>query len=130
MQVRSDGVTRQATELLGYPGINLARIESIWPEIGKIEREIGEQIEIEAQYACYLERQESDINSYRRDRSRKIPREIAYRKVGSLSNEAIEKLLEARPATISAAARLPGVTPAALTALLVHLRRSETAAIS
>ncbi|SVB49542.1 uncharacterized protein METZ01_LOCUS202396, partial [marine metagenome] len=89
-----------------------------------------EQIEIEAQYACYFERQESDINSYRRDRSRKIPSEIDYRKVGSLSNEAIEKLVEARPATISAAARLPGVTPAALTALMVHLRRWETAATS
>ena len=130
LQVRSDGVVRQAKELLGYPGINLARIAAIWPEVGEIEGEIGEQVEIEAQYACYLERQESEINSYRRDRSRKIPCEIDYRKVGSLSNEAMEKLAEARPATISAAARLPGVTPAALTAIMVHLRRWEAAAIS
>ena len=76
LQVRSDGVVRQAKELLGYPGINIARIAAIWPEVAEIEGEIAEQVEIEAQYACYLERQESEINSYRRDRSRKIPCEI------------------------------------------------------
>ena len=128
LQVRSDGVARQAKELLAYPGINLARITSIWPELGQIAPEIGEQIQIEAQYACYLDRQESDINSYRRDRARKIPRGLDYRQVGSLSNEALEKLMEARPATIAAAARLSGVTPAALTALMVHLRREDVAA--
>ncbi|MFP6714601.1 MAG: tRNA uridine-5-carboxymethylaminomethyl(34) synthesis enzyme MnmG [Alphaproteobacteria bacterium] len=125
LQVRSDGVARQAKELLAYPGINLARITSIWPELRQIAPEIGEQIEIEAKYACYLDRQESDINSYRRDRGRTIPSGIDYHKVGSLSNEALEKLIEARPATIAAAARLPGVTPAALTALMVHLRRED-----
>ena len=125
LQVRSDGVARQAKELLAYPGINLARITSIWPELRQIAPEIGEQIEIEAKYACYLDRQESDINSYRRARGRTIPSGIDYHKVGSLSNEALEKLIEARPATIAAAARLPGVTPAALTALMVHLRRED-----
>jgi len=128
LQVRLDGVARRAKELLAYPGINLARLTSIWPELGQIAPEIGEQIQIEAQYACYLDRQESDINSYRRDRARKIPRGLDYRQVGSLSNEALEKLMEARPATIAAAARLPGVTPAALTALMVHLRREDVVA--
>ena len=83
-------------------------------------------MQIEAQYACYLERQEADIDAYRRDCDHKIPNEIDYIEVNSLSREAQEKLSEARPTTIAGAARIPGVTPAALTALMVHLRRQAT----
>ena len=101
----------------------MARLSSIWPELCQITAEIVEQVQVEAQYACYLERQEADIDAYRRDCDRKIPHEIDYLEVSSLSREAQEKLSEARPATIAGAARIPGVTPAALTALMVHLRR-------
>ena len=127
LRVRSDGVARRATELLGYPGINLGRLSSIWPELRQISAEIGDQVQIEAQYACYLARQEADIEAYRRDCDHKIPNEIDYLEVNSLSREAQEKLSEARPTTIAGAARIPGVTPAALTALMVHLRRQATA---
>ena len=101
----------------------MARLSSIWPELRQITAEIVEQVQVEAQYACYLERQEADIDAYRRDCDHKIPNEIDYLEVSSLSREAQEKLSEAHPATIAGAARIPGVTPAALTALMVHLRR-------
>ena len=127
LQVRSDGVSRKAKELLGYPGINLTRLEAIWPQLKEIPSNIGEQVRIESQYDTYLKRQEAEIRSYQRDRGLEIPNKIDYRTVGSLSNEAIERLSEARPSTIAAAARLPGVTPAALTALMVHLRRESGA---
>jgi tRNA uridine 5-carboxymethylaminomethyl modification enzyme len=123
ISVNGDGIPRSATELLAYPGIDVARLAQVWPELGAIPAEIAEQLEIDARYAGYLERQERDIASFRRDETLLLPAELDYSAVGSLSREARDKLAAARPATLGAAARISGVTPAALIALLKHVKR-------
>jgi tRNA uridine 5-carboxymethylaminomethyl modification enzyme len=121
--VNDDGITRSAAELLAYPGIDVARLGEIWPELDSLTAEIAEQLEIDARYAGYLERQQRDIASFRRDEALLLPADLDYAAVGSLSREIREKLAAARPSTLGAAARISGVTPAALVALLKHVRR-------
>ena len=121
--VNEDGISRSAAELLAYPGIDLARLAEVWPELGSVTPEVAEQVEIDARYAGYLERQERDIASFRRDEALLLPPHLDYTAVGSLSREIRDKLAAARPATLGAAARISGVTPAALVALLKHVKR-------
>lgn len=120
--IKQDGVTRTAAELLSYPDINLTRLSSIWPELTAVGPSIAEQLEIDGIYAGYLKRQQADVEAYRRDESLLLPDGLDYSSVGGLSTEIRDKLNRARPATLGAAARIPGVTPAALTALLRHVR--------
>ena len=89
----------------------------------KIEPKISLQLEIECQYAIYIERQKNDINTYRKDSKLKIPKNIDYSSVGSLSNEAKEVLKNAKPETIAQASSLPGITPAAIGAVIIHMRQ-------
>jgi tRNA uridine 5-carboxymethylaminomethyl modification enzyme len=126
--VNADGVLRTAAELLAYPGVDLPRLTTIWPELGAISPEIAEQLEIEARYAGYLDRQEADIHAFRKDEALELPLDLDYGAVGSLSAEIRSKLQEAKPATLGAAARISGVTPAALIALLKYVRRRENRA--
>jgi tRNA uridine 5-carboxymethylaminomethyl modification enzyme len=84
---------------------------------------VAEQVEIEARYTGYVERQEAEIKAFRRDENLSLPESVDYAAIGGLSNEVRLKLTAAKPATLGAAARIPGVTPAALTALLKHVRR-------
>jgi tRNA uridine 5-carboxymethylaminomethyl modification enzyme len=121
--VNEDGVSRTAAELLAYPGLDLPRLAAVWPELDSLAPEIAEQLEIDARYAGYLERQERDIASFRRDEGLLLPADLDYAAVGSLSLEIRDKLATARPATLGAAARLSGVTPAAVVALLKHVKR-------
>jgi tRNA uridine 5-carboxymethylaminomethyl modification enzyme len=121
--VNEDGISRSAAELLAFPGIDIARLARVWPELGSLAPDIAEQLEIDARYAGYLERQERDIASFRRDEALLLPPDLDYRAVGSLSREIREKLASARPTTLGAAARISGVTPAALVALLKHVKR-------
>jgi tRNA uridine 5-carboxymethylaminomethyl modification enzyme len=123
LAVNQDGVVRSAWDLLAYPDINLARLAGIWPELGGLAREITEQMEIEGKYAGYLQRQDSDIRAYRREEGMLLPVDLDYDSIGSLSTEVRLKLKAARPETLAAAARISGVTPAAVTALLGHVRR-------
>jgi tRNA uridine 5-carboxymethylaminomethyl modification enzyme len=122
--VNADGIPRSAAELLGYPGMDLAGLARIWPELGGIPPDIGEQLEIDARYAGYIERQEADIRAFRRDEALRLPRDLDYDAVGSLSAEIRHKLRAAQPETLGAAARVSGVTPAALVALLRYVRRA------
>ncbi len=128
--VNEDGVTRNAAELLAYPGVDLARLAAVWPELGSLSPEIAEQLEIDARYAGYLERQERDIAAFRRDEALLLPADLDYSAVGSLSREISGKLAAARPATLGAAARISGVTPAALVALLRHVKRRGQDAVT
>jgi tRNA uridine 5-carboxymethylaminomethyl modification enzyme len=121
--VNADGVARSAAELLARPGIDVARLAAIWPELGGIAPDISEQLEIDARYAGYLDRQARDIAAFRRDEALILPDDIDYSAVGSLSTEIRGKLATARPATLGAAARISGVTPAALVALLQYVKR-------
>ena len=125
LAVAQDGEARSAARLLGYPDIGIPQLVRIWPRLGDIAPDIAEQMEIEFRYAGYLERQEADIVAFRRDEALTLPDGLDYGTVGSLSTEAREKLSRARPATLAAAARISGVTPAALTALLRHVRRAK-----
>jgi len=124
LTVNADGVARSAAELLAYPGVDLARLVDIWAQLASIPKEIGAQIEIDGRYAGYLERQENDIAAFRRDEALRLPRDLDYGSIGSLSTEIRQKLDAARPETLGAAARVAGVTPAALVALLRHVRRA------
>jgi tRNA uridine 5-carboxymethylaminomethyl modification enzyme len=121
--VNLDGARRDGNRLLGYPQIGLGDLARLWPELGSFRPDVAEQIEIEAGYAAYLDRQAADIDRYRRDEALVLPDELDYDAVGGLSNEAREKLAGARPATLGQAARISGVTPAALVALLGHVKR-------
>ncbi len=125
--VNADGVHRSAGELLGYPGIDLVRLAAIWPELANIPAEIAEQLEIDGRYAGYIERQEADIRAFRRDEALRLPRDLDYDAIGGLSTELRSKLRSGRPETLGAAARISGVTPAALVALLRYVRRQPTA---
>jgi tRNA uridine 5-carboxymethylaminomethyl modification enzyme len=126
LTVNLDGVRRSAHDLLAYPGVDVARLTAIWPELGALPAPVAEQVEIEARYAAYLGRQEADVRAFRRDETLALPESLDYRAIGSLSNEVYEKLTAARPATLGAASRIPGMTPAALTALLRHVQRGES----
>jgi tRNA uridine 5-carboxymethylaminomethyl modification enzyme len=125
--VKLDGRRRTAMELLAYDGVDFTKLAGIWPELIGAHRQVAEQMEIEATYAGYLDRQEADIVAFRRDEDMRLPADLDYRSVGGLSNEAKEKLLAVRPATLGQAARIEGLTPGAMTALLGHLKRAAKA---
>jgi tRNA uridine 5-carboxymethylaminomethyl modification enzyme len=125
LTVNLDGVRRNAGELLAYPGVNLARLAAIWPELLDLDAPTVEQLEMDAHYQGYLGRQEADIQAFRRDESLCLPPDLDYGAIDSLSIEVRSKLTAARPTTLGAAARISGVTPAALTALLRHVKRAN-----
>jgi tRNA uridine 5-carboxymethylaminomethyl modification enzyme len=128
ISVNLDGVPRTAAELLAYPDMSVARLATIWPELGRIPAGIAAQLEIDALYQGYLGRQEADIQAFRRDEALLLPADLDYGAMGSLSAEIRQKLNAQRPATLGQAARIAGVTPAALVALLKHVRRRARAA--
>lgn len=123
LAVNQDGVRRDGMDLLRYPDVDLAALARIWPELGDWPAAVAEQIEIEAKYSGYLDRQEADIKAFRRDEGLALPADLDIDAIGSLSAEIRQILKRSRPPTLGAAARLPGVTPAALVALLKHVRR-------
>jgi tRNA uridine 5-carboxymethylaminomethyl modification enzyme len=127
LALNRDGQRRSAFELLSYPNIGLADLARIWPELGNLAPDVAEQIEIDAKYAVYLERQSADVAAFRRDESLALPDGLDYGAVRGLSNEVRQKLSAIRPLTIGQAGRIDGVTPAALALLAVHLRRPHAA---
>jgi tRNA uridine 5-carboxymethylaminomethyl modification enzyme len=127
--VSQDGVARSARRLLAYPGVTVARLAALWPELRGLPPQIAEQMEIEAAYDGYLDRQQADIAAFRRDEALEIPPDLDFDGIGGLSAEVREKLSRGRPATLGQAARISGVTPAALTALLRHVRRRPRPAV-
>ncbi|HVA12492.1 MAG TPA: tRNA uridine-5-carboxymethylaminomethyl(34) synthesis enzyme MnmG [Stellaceae bacterium] len=127
LSVNADGVARSAADLLRHPDIPWARVAAIWPELGSVTADIAEQLEIDGRYAGYLDRQEAEIHAFRRDEKLALPYDLDYAAIGSLSTEIRQKLSAARPGNLGAASRISGVTPAALVALLRHVRRGEAA---
>jgi tRNA uridine 5-carboxymethylaminomethyl modification enzyme len=127
LPLNQDGIRRSVMDLLSYPHIGFDEVAAIWPEIRQWRPDIREQIEIESLYKSYLERQKEDIESFRREEQLPIPEDINYDLVGSLSNEIREKLKKTRPASFGAASRIPGMTPAAMGALISYMRRGRAA---
>ena len=123
LNVNQDGRRRTAFELLRYPEIQWSDLEVIWPELSVVEPGIREQVEIDALYAGYMDRQTAEIESFRRDEALRLPEMLDYSHIGGLSNEVRQKLELVRPATLGAASRIPGVTPAAVMALLRHVKK-------
>ncbi len=123
LPVKADGQRRNLVELLAYPTIDFDGLTKIWPQIAAWSPAVREQIEIDASYAGYLDRQAADAEAFRRDEDLRLPAALDYAAIGGLSNEVREKLAAVRPLTLGQAARIEGVTPGALTALLAHVRR-------
>ncbi len=123
--VRQDGVRRTALDLLSLA--DMPTLARIWPEIAEFAPDVAEQLEIDAQYAGYMYRQEADILAFRRDEARALPATLDYGAVIGLSNEVRSKLEATRPATLGQAARIEGVTAAALTLVLAHVKGRKSA---
>ena len=127
LAINRDGRKRTAFELLSHPGIDIARLGTIWPEIANLDGKIAEQLAVDARYAVYLSRQEDDIAAFRKEEAVAIPASFAFGSIAGLSNELRHKLERDRPASLGQAARLDGMTPAALMLLLAHLKKGARA---
>ena len=125
LTLNKDGQRRSAFELLSYPHIGIADLAKFWPQLGELPAKIAEQLETDAKYDVYLTRQAADIAAYRRDESFQLPEDIDYATLPGLSNEARQKLIASRPRTIGHAAKVDGVTPAALTLLVAYVKRGR-----
>ncbi|MFN4311617.1 MAG: tRNA uridine-5-carboxymethylaminomethyl(34) synthesis enzyme MnmG [Ferrovibrio sp.] len=125
LNVNQDGQIRSAATLLGYPDMTVARLAEIWPELHGLRPDVVEQLEIDGRYAGYMERQEADILAFRKDEGLVLPEGLDYDAIGGLSNEVRTKLKQHRPATLGQAARISGVTPAALSALLGYVKKAR-----
>lgn len=123
IKVNQDGVWRSAYDLLGYRTVSWDALAALWPDLGALEPAVAEQVQIDAQYAGYIERQEVDVAAYRRDEALEIPSGFDYAAISGLSNEVREKFIKVAPRTIGQAARIDGVTPAAVILLLRYVRR-------
>jgi tRNA uridine 5-carboxymethylaminomethyl modification enzyme len=128
LALNRDGQRRSAFELLSFPTIGVDDLRAIWPRLYDFAPQILEQMEIDAKYDVYLSRQAADIEAFRRDESLELPDAIDYALVKGLSNEARQKLSTIRPRTIGQAGRIDGMTPAALTLLVAHVRRKGRSA--
>ncbi len=125
LKINSDGIRRNVLDLLAYPNITVKSLVHIWPELSELDRNQREHLEIEAIYAGYIDRQARDIAAFRRDEGLRLADGFDYSSVGGISNEVKEKLIKARPATLGQAARIEGVTPGALTALLAYVKKQS-----
>lgn len=121
--VNADGRRRSVRDLLGHPGVTLDQFRSVLPQIAEWSAEVREQVEVDAAYAGYLDRQAADAAALKRDEDLRLPGDLDYGAVGGLSNEVREKLERVRPISLGQAGRIEGMTPGALTALLAHVRR-------
>ncbi len=124
LRVNQDGLRRTAFELLALPEVSIESLATIWPELAAIAPKIAAQIEIDAKYAVYLDRQTKDIDAFRRDEALAIPPDVDYRTLTGLSNEIRARLETVRPRTLGQAGRIEGMTPAAMTLLASKLRRA------
>jgi len=127
IKMNMDGMARTGLDLLSYPDITLKKLENKWPELSGIPENIQKQVENDARYAHYIDRQKSDVEAMRRDEALVIPDGFDYADISGLSNEMIDKLSAAKPATLGQANRIEGVTPAALTLILSRIRKKQGA---
>ena len=125
IDVSQDGVRRNGMQFLAYPGIDLARLATIWPELGEIDADTAERIETEARYSVYLDRQAADIEAVKLEESRMIPDGMRFDDVPGLSNELKQKIGNRSPRSIADLQKIDGMTPAAVALVLSHVRAAE-----
>jgi tRNA uridine 5-carboxymethylaminomethyl modification enzyme len=123
ISLNQDGRRRTAFELLSYPEISFGRLAAIWPELGGISDAVAAQVGVDARYAAYVERQEADVEALKRDEATPLDPEMDYEAVSGLSAELRQKLRHHRPMTLAQAARIDGMTPAALLLLRAIARK-------
>ncbi|MGV2105157.1 tRNA uridine-5-carboxymethylaminomethyl(34) synthesis enzyme MnmG [Agrobacterium vitis] len=121
--VNQDGRRRTALELLAYPDISIADLSRLWPELAALDSKVAEAVEIHATYAVYMDRQNADIAATKRDEDRLIPKDFDYASLSGLSNELKQKLEKTRPENLSQAAKVEGITPAAISLLIAFLNK-------
>ena len=119
-----NGGRRRAADMLALDGIEFTDLLGLWPRLADIPDRLRPQIDADCRYAGYIERQQADIEALQRDEAIAIPSDFDYRQVGGLSAEACDVMMRLRPETIGHANRLPGLTPAAVVAVLRHLKRA------
>ena len=124
LSINQDGVKRNVLDLLAYPNINCVDLLPIWPELAELPAFAHQYLETEALYAGYIDRQARDIAAFQRDEGLRIPEKLDYSVIGGLSNEVRSKLEAVRPATLGQAARIEGVTPGALTAVMAYVKKA------
>ncbi len=125
VEIAQDGVARSARDLLRFPAIDMRTLAAIWPALGSVSPAVIEQLETDGHYAAYLGRQDADIAAFRRDEDLALSDDLDYRAVTGLSAEIVQKLGSIKPASLGQAARIEGVTPGALTALLAYVKRGH-----
>jgi tRNA uridine 5-carboxymethylaminomethyl modification enzyme len=128
--VNADGRRRSMRELLAFPDVTLDHFISVRPDIAEWDADVREQVEIDASYANYLDRQSVDAEALRREENLLLPSDLDYGAIGSLSNEVREKLVRVQPRTLGQAGRIEGMTPGALTALLAHVKKAPKASVA
>jgi len=124
MEIGCVGTERRSAYLDKLNNVEFDTLCAIWPSLSAAEPGIAEQVVTDSQYAGYLDRQHADIAAFRRDEALALPSDLDYGTVHGLSTEAAQKLARIRPATLGQAARIDGVTPAALTLVLARVRRA------
>lgn len=125
LELNQDGMRRSAYQLLSYPSISWDHLVRVWPELASVSASAKERLETDATYAVYLDRQQADIAAYRRDEGVVLEEAIDFKALPGLSNEIKSKLDLVRPRTLGQAARIEGITPAALTLLAAHARKAD-----
>ena len=123
IKIAKDGIKRSALDILSRKGVNFSKIRSIWNKIPRASRKEEEQIEIEAHYSGYIEKQNADIIAFRKDENLLIPENIDYSKMSGLSNEVKSKFKIIKPKTMGQALRIDGITPAAVYILLSYVKK-------
>jgi tRNA uridine 5-carboxymethylaminomethyl modification enzyme len=126
LELNQDGIRRSGYQLLSYPSVGWSDLERVWPELGSVSLQTKERLETDATYAVYLDRQQADIAAYRRDEGVVLEDAIDFRQLPGLSNEIKAKLDLVRPKTLGQAARIEGITPAALTLLAAHAKKASS----
>ncbi len=125
IKVNQDGVRRTAIDLLSYQDVSISKLSNIWAELSDMPAKIAQQVENDARYAHYIERQKRDVEAMRRDEALKIPADFNYENIVGLSNELRSKLSSIQPSTLGQAGRIDGMTPAGLTLILASIRKPK-----
>jgi tRNA uridine 5-carboxymethylaminomethyl modification enzyme len=125
LKLNQNGKRRSVADLLSYPDISMSDLKKVWPQLDDLPAAIIEQIEADAIYSGYLERQDKDIAKYRKDEQLAIPKDFDYKSISGLSNELCQKLEAVRPVSMAQAGRIDGMTPAALTLILAFIKRPD-----
>ena len=125
ISIKQDGVRRTAMDLLSFKDVTTAQLAKIWPQLSEMDAEVCEQVEKDAIYVNYIDRQQNAVDAMRKDEKLEIPDGFSFDGVSGLSSELQLKLATARPTTLGQASRIEGMTPAALALILTTIRRAE-----